>query len=228
MFRYLTVRFKSIADHNPIGKTMMKICGALAALLAILMTASQGQDYLDGGYAGSGDYGDIGQYFNEPIFYSPGSSYASSGPAISGMQNPIDRTKNIAALGSLAKRAKQTASKTEAIVPDISATNVAGRWHLELSDSTSIDLQLYESGNVVFGRGNLTSATTSQWATSNGVISGNSIRLAVVPSSGTVLYLISLDTVRPSLGGSYTAFRAGGKTKSGPATANRLASTPAP
>jgi len=81
---------------------------------------------------------------------------------------------------------------------------------------------LYQSGTVVFGQGSVTSAMNSQWATSNGVISGNSIRMAVVPASGTVLYVVSLDINRPSLGGSYTAFRADGQIKSGAARANRL------
>lgn len=210
----------SIADLKYTGKNMMKIFGALLALLAVLMTTSQGQDYLDGGYVASGDYGDIRQYFTDPIFYSPGSSYASSGSAISGTQN--SRTKNVAALGSLAKQAKTASSKAGASAPIMPLADVAGSWHLELSDGTSIDLLLYESGNVVFGHGNLTSAATSQWTTSNGVVSGNSVRLAVVPSSGTVLYLISFDAVKPALGGSYTAYRADGQTKSGAARANRL------
>jgi hypothetical protein len=200
---------------------MIRTCSALAVIFAVIITVSQGQDYLDGGYVGSGDYGDMRQYFTDPIFYSSGSSYASSGPAMSSLPI-IDRSKNVAPLGSLAKQARQTASKTAPIVSEASSTNAAGRWHMELSDGTSIDLLLYDSENVVFGQGNLTTAMTSQWATSSGVVSGNNIRLAVVPSSGTVLYLVSLDIAKPSLGGSYTAYRADGQTKTGAAKANRL------
>jgi len=199
---------------------MIRTCSALAVIFAVLITVSQGQDYLDGGYVGSGDYGDMRQYFTDPIFYSSGGSYASSGPAMSSLPI-IDRSKNVAPLGSLAKQAKQTASKTAPILSEASPTNAAGRWHMELSDGTSIDLLLYNSENVVFGQGNLTSAMTSQWATSSGVVSGNNMRLAVVPSSGTVLYLISFDIAKPSLGGSYTAYRADGQTKTGAAKANR-------
>ena len=79
-----------------------------------------------------------------------------------------------------------------------------------------------QSGTVVFGQGSVTSGTTSQWATSNGVISGNNLRLAVVPASGTVLYVVSLDIARPSLGGSFNALKADGQTKSGAARGNRI------
>jgi hypothetical protein len=221
ILRHLTVRFKSGADLKYLGKTMMKIWCALFALLAISITASQGQDYLDGGYAASGDYGDIGQYFTDPVFYSPGSNYASPGLAASGAQ--ISRTKNVVALGSLAKQAKTATGKAETSNPITQLANVAGSWHFDLSDGSSIDMLLYQSGNVVFGQGNLTSAATSQWATSNGVVSANSVRLAVVPASGTMLYLVSFDSVKPTLGGSYTSYRADGQTKSGAARANRLA-----
>ena len=78
----------------------------IAAFTACLLIGfGYGQDYLEGGFVRSGDYGDIQQYFTDPIFYSPGSGYASSGPDSS--------DKNVALLGSLAKRARLGASKTE-------------------------------------------------------------------------------------------------------------------
>ncbi len=188
---------------------MIKACASLV-FLTILMAVSQGQDYLGGGYVGSGDNGEIGQYFTDPIFTSPGGHYVSPYPA-----------RHSATVGATV--AKQATSK---VTSSITAANAAGNWHLELSDGTSIDLVLYQSGTVIFGQGSVTSAATSQWAASNGVISGNSIRLAVVPASGTSLYVVSLDIIRPSLGGSFTAFKADGQIKSGAARANRLVSPP--
>ena len=188
---------------------MKKACVALA-FLTILIAGSHGQDYLDGGYVGSGDNGEIGQYFTDPIFSSPvGGHYASAVP-----------TRHSATVGAAV--AKQAVSK---VTPSTTTANAAGSWHFELSDGMSIDLILHQSGTVIFGQGIVTSATTSQWAASNGVISGNSLRLAVVPASGTALYLVSLDIVRPSLGGSFTAFKDDGQTRSGAAKANRSVST---
>ncbi len=187
---------------------MIKACVALV-FLTILIAVSQGQDYLDGGYVDSGN-GEIGQYFTDPIFSSPSGHYASPVP-----------TRRSATLGAAV--AKQATSK---VIPSVTTSNAAGGWHLELTDGISIDLVLHQSGTVIFGQGSVTSGTTSQWAASNGVISGNSLRLAVVPASGTALYVVSLDIVRPSLGGSFTAFKADGQTKSGAARGNRMASTP--
>lgn len=194
---------------------MIKIQEALV-FLTVLVAVSQGQDYLGGGYVDSGN-GEIGQYFTDPIFSSPGGHYVSPDPAVRGMQGSMDMTRHSATVGYTG--AKPVINK---VTPSIATTNAVGSWHLELTDGVSIDLALHQSGTVVFGQGSVTSATTSQWAASNGVISGNSLRLAVVPASGTALYIVSLDIVRPSLGGSFTAFNADGQTKSGAARGNRM------
>ena len=183
--------------------------------LTVLVAVSQGQDYLDGGYVNSGN-GEIDQYFIDPIFSSAGGHYVSPDPAVRGMQESMDMTRQSATLGAVAKRA------TSKVTPSITTANAAGSWHLVLSDGMAIDLVLHQSGTVIFGQGSVTSATTSQWAASNGVISGNNLRLAVVPASGTVLYVVSLDIARPSLGGSFNALKADGQTKSGAARANKL------
>ena len=60
---------------------MIKVCMALT-LLTVLIAVSQGQDYLDGGYVSNGDSSEIGQYFTDPIFASPGSNYVSPGPVV--------------------------------------------------------------------------------------------------------------------------------------------------
>ena len=70
------------------------------AILTILIAVTQGQDYLDGGYVGSGDNGEIGQYFTDPIFSSPGGNYVSPGPVV---------TRHSATLGDIG--AKHVTSK---------------------------------------------------------------------------------------------------------------------
>ncbi|VVB62799.1 Uncharacterised protein [uncultured archaeon] len=194
---------------------MIKACVVLA-FLTILIAVSQGQDYLDGGYVGSGN-GEIDQYFVDPIFSSSSGHYLSSDPAVRGMQESIDMPRYSATYGAVTKRA------TGKITPGITTANAAGSWHMELSDGIAIDLILHQSGTVIFGQGSVTSGTISQWAASNGAISGNNLRLAVVPASGTVLYVVSLDIARPSLGGSFNALEADGQAKSGAARGNRIA-----
>jgi hypothetical protein len=86
---------------NDVVRSMacVKIVSIISILAALLLIGfGSGQDWLEGGFVRSGDYGDMRQYFMDPIFFSPGSSYASSGPFIS----PIGGNKNVVLLGSQA------------------------------------------------------------------------------------------------------------------------------
>lgn len=46
---------------------MIKSCTAII-LLSTLIAVSHGSDWLEGGYVGSGNYGEVRQYFTDPIF----------------------------------------------------------------------------------------------------------------------------------------------------------------
>jgi hypothetical protein len=48
---------------------MMRFAFLFLILVAFSMTAIA-QDWLEGGYVGSADYGEMGQYFTDPIFYT--------------------------------------------------------------------------------------------------------------------------------------------------------------
>lgn len=217
-----TETFKSIDDSNIDGEIMIKVYGALSLL--IILAAASGQDYLEGGYVRSGDYGDIGKYFRDPIFYSPSSHYISSDPAISQMQRSMDRYAETAELGSLARKTStHKATTVGKAATRTAAANMAGRWHLELSEGRSIDLDLYQLGGRIFGQGGIGSGMTYQPVSASGSISGNSMILDIVASSGTELYEISLDVSRLHLASPYTMFRAEGKTATGTVRAFRMA-----
>jgi len=204
---------------------MIRVYGALS-LLVVLMAVSSGQDYLEGGYVGSGGYSDIGQYFKDPIFYSPSGSYVSSDPAIREMQQSMDRYGDSLALGSAAaKTAAQKATTIGKTTTNAPAVNVAGRWHLELSEGKSIDLDLFQLGERIFGQGSMGSGMTSQPVTASGSMLGSIMTLDVVAESGTVLYAISLDVSRLYLSSPYTVFMAGGETGSGTVRALRIATS---
>ncbi len=221
----MTDTFKSIDDNNISGVTMIKVYGALS-LFVMLIAVASGQDYLDGGYARSGNYGDVGQYFTDPIFSSTGSHYTSSDPAISEMQGSMDRYGDGVALGSAATTpATQRATTVGKTTTSAAAISVKGRWHLELSEGRSIDLDLFQLGERIFGRGSMDSGMTSQPVTASGLMSGSIMNLNVVSESGTVLYAISLDISRLYLSSPYTVFRAGGETGSGTVRALRIATS---
>ncbi len=203
---------------------MIKVYGALS-LFVMLIAVSSGQDYLDGGYVGSGDYGDVGQYFTDPIFYSP--SYPSSDPAVGEMQESMDRYSGGVALGSAAaaKYATQKATTIGKTATNVPAVNAAGRWRLELSEGKLIDLDLFQLGEKVFGHGSIGSGMASQPVVASGSMLGNVMVLDVVSKSGTELYAISIDVSRLHLSSPYTVFRVKGKTESGTVRALRTASS---
>ncbi len=203
---------------------MIKTCSVLG-LITILIAVSSASDWLEGGYVSSGDHGDIGQYFTDPIFTSPGSHYVSSDPALREMQESMDRP--ISALGSVVARpatgktASKIFGKTASKNAFPSLTNAAGRWHLELSGGKAMDLYLYQSGPRIFGGGSITLVQAAQGATASGAISGSSMILNVVPGSGTELYSISLDISRLHLASPYSVFRAGAQAETGTVRAIR-------
>lgn len=87
-------------------------------------------------------------------------------------------------------------------------SNIAGNWHLALSNGPFIDLALAQSGAAVFGRASVNSGVNAQWATASGEVSGNALRLNVVPQNGTEMYAISINIDRLPLSGTYVLFRA--------------------
>jgi hypothetical protein len=197
---------------------MIKISGFLCLLL-VLVLPSGAQDFLDGGYVSSGDNGDMGQYFADPIFRSPSGSYVSSDPAVRGMQESLDRP--VASIGSTVPRTK-TGIYTGKTVAKTSLIGAAGRWNMQLSDGRSIYLELYQSGARFFGRGSITLGTTTQGALASGSVSGNKMTMDLVPASGTELYSISVDVSRLNLASKYTIYKSGAQPGYGTLQATRL------
>jgi hypothetical protein len=197
------------------GGIMNKVYFILAFLF--VLAVSHGQDYLEGGYVGSGDNSEIAQYFTDPIFYAP------SGGAAGGAQESAGAQRQGVALGSTVARPSGgiTAAPGKTAI-NMAAANAAGRWHLELSDGQSIDLALFQYGTSIFGSGSLASGMTAQGVTASGTASGVIMTLNVVPESGTQLYAITMDISRLYLASSYKVFRAGDGMGSGTVRASRV------
>lgn len=201
-------------------------CEAIFVLLFVflgLLGLSQGQDYLEGGYVSSGNYGDIRQYFTDPIFSSSGSSsYVSSDPAVRQMQESLDRSGHYARIGigsagTGTPAATLGTSKLPTKQPTKLPTNAVGAWHLELADGTAIDLLLNQSGAMVFGRGRVAHYSNVQWATASGTFSGSSLKINVVPASGAEMYALSLKVSRQPLTASYLIYRTDSSPRPGTA-----------
>lgn len=187
---------------------------AALILFGLLMATSQGSDWLGGGYVKSGGSAGMKQYFTDPIFVSPSGHYLSSDPSIRQMQISLDMPRPSATAG-LTQPAQTAASgaATGAVGP--SYLNAAGRWQIDLADGTAFDLNLYQSGNMVFGKGRWTRPPASGGATATGEIYGSSLRISALPDSGTELYGITIDLSRMPYTGSYAIFRAGAQPQLG-------------
>lgn len=142
---------------------------------------------------------------------SQGNSYTTTDPAIQEMEMSLDMPRGPVPTGP-AMMMPATNTPAAANIP---VQNIAGVWHLDLTNGESIDMALSQSGNVAFGSGSLTSGSTSLWATASGFVSGSYLRLDVVPSSGSGLYAIALDLSGRTPAGMYSIFSSGGATSSG-------------
>ncbi len=210
---------------------MERYCVVLL-LLSLLVTVSSGQEeWLGGGYVGHGGYSETNQYFMDPIFYFTGNyhyispdpavgqmqaaldypingHYLSGDPAIRQMQDYLDYGNGNYASGDPAVREMQNSL-------DWPRHLVDGHWQLWLTDGTSLDLTLSQSGNEVFGYGLMTSGRETQRVTASGSIYGRDLELGITPDSGIKSYVISIDVGYLPLSGTYTAYRAGTYLQSG-------------
>jgi hypothetical protein len=195
---------------------MFKACGIFAILAILLITIGGSADWLEGGYVRSGGSSEMAQYFTDPIFKSPASSYQSSGLALSKTHASMDRSLR---LGYAASR-PATSQKTVSVPTQ--DTTAASRWSLALSEGKTIYLELYLSGSRIFGVGSMTQGQTTYGASASGTVSGSTVAMDVVPQTGTELYSIIFDLTKLHLPSAYTVHRAGALPASGTARIIRM------
>jgi len=195
---------------------MFKACGIFAIMAILLITIGGSADWLEGGYVRSGGSSEMAQYFTDPIFKSPASSYQSSGLALSKTHASMDRSLR---LGYVASRPATSQKTVSAPTQD---TTAASRWSLALSEGKTIYLELYLSGSRIFGVGSMTQGQTTYGASASGTVSGATVAMDVVPQTGTELYSIIFDLTKLHLPSAYTVHRAGALHASGTARIIRM------
>jgi hypothetical protein len=122
-----------------------------------------------------------------------------------------------------------TANKTVAPAPaQIAAptepTSVSGGWSLELTDSAShtAALTLFQSGDAVFGTGNVNlDANTTIMAAASGTFAGNELNLDLVTLGKVNLYRLALMVNGESATGNYTAYSPNASPSTGSAKGTR-------
>jgi hypothetical protein len=101
--------------------------------------------------------------------------------------------------------------------------DLAGRWSLELRDDRlrTLNLNLFQNGRVVFGRGDMTANGVTQIASASGLISQDVLYLDIVSLDDQMLYRCVLRPGVDTLTGSYYAFGPQGAVLSGTVSGSR-------
>lgn len=93
--------------------------------------------------------------------------------------------------------------------PKTRLLNPMSKWHLDLQDSKdrSVELDICQSNNVVFGKGTITTDDLTQNVTATGTFSGNKLNLDIFSEDMTLFRLV-LTINRKSFSGDYNAYSA--------------------
>lgn len=213
---------------------------AITSLLIMMIAVSSAQDWLGGGYVGRGDNQEVGQYYMDPIFYSDGNNhYVSPDPAVSQMQASLNYPLNGHYLSadpairqmqeSLDYSGNRHYASSDPAIRQMQESLDRprhfedGHWQLWLSDGTSFDLILSQSGNSVLGYGLMTFGGENKRVTISGSIYGRNLELEITPDYGIKSYTVSIDIGYLPKSGTYTAYGAGAYPQSGYVNAYRLA-----
>jgi hypothetical protein len=148
-----------------------------------------------------------------PAFSQSSQHYVASDPAIRDMLISMDVPRS--------SDPSKFSSVSSLVAP---SAILAGKWHLELAEGTTMDLNLQQSGNVLFGSGSIKPVRGMKDATAAGSYSDGIMNLEVVPIDGSEMFAISLNVGLLPLQGTYTRFSSGVDPESGSLKASWLAS----
>jgi hypothetical protein len=115
--------------------------------------------------------------------------------------------------------------RSPAIVGRAGVALVEGSWAFTLNDLAKRDLMLnlYQSGDAVFGSGELAENGVTTPVSAGGSILGNQLALFVIPAGSQNMYRLSLTVQAGSMNGNYI-FTAPGVNQPGVAFGNLIAS----
>ena len=114
--------------------------------------------------------------------------------------------------------------RSPAIVGRMGVAMAAGSWALTLNDLDKkyLKLELYQSGDAVFGSGELAQGAVVTPVTAGGSILGNQLALFVIPAGSQNMYRLSLTIQAGSMNGDYI-FTAPGVNQPGVAFGSLIA-----
>jgi hypothetical protein len=120
-----------------------------------------------------------------------------------------------------------TQTQASAVSSAESTPSVKGAWSLQLLGQSPAEarITLFQSGNVIFGRGTVTQGETPLDAAASGSVKGGQISLDITTLESTTLYRTTLTLSGESASGSYQAFSATGDAWTGDANGSWVPSS---
>lgn len=120
------------------------------------------------------------------------------------------RAQDLAQTGPVQDATSNTTAPAPAqVAAPAEPTSISGSWSLELADSASrtAALTLWQSGDAVFGSGNVNlDANTTMVAAASGILTGNELSLDLVTLGKVNLYRLTLMVSGDSVTGNYTSY----------------------
>jgi len=125
------------------------------------------------------------------------------------LNNPGQDAKGSATPVITGKNTPVSTVNTGSSEPKTRLLNPMSKWHLDLQDSKdrSVELEVCQSNNVVFGKGTIATDDLSQNVTATGTFSGNKLNLDIF-SEDMTLFRLFLTISRKSFAGDYNAYSA--------------------
>lgn len=167
-------------------------------VLASLMTSvsAEGDPLSDSSSTSSATKGELKNTMQSDIFNVDDNGMSNSTSASVSKLTPIVITGTSQSTMASSKTAAQALS-----------TKVSGNWHLLLTDSVkrSVNLFLSQTGDVIYGTGNMTSGNITQQAAAFGTIAATQLSLKLISFADFNLYQLTLDLKTPLISGDYKA-----------------------
>jgi hypothetical protein len=170
------------------------MCTVVLASLISLVSAEK-DSLLDSSSTASAIKEELKSSMQSDIFNVTHNGMSNSTPAGTSRQTQIVITK-----------AGQSTITTKTSAQTLSA-KVSGNWHLVLTDSVkrSVDLFLSQTGDVIYGTGNMTSGNITQQAAAFGTIAATQLSLKLISFADFNLYQLTIDLKTPLISGDYKA-----------------------